>query len=115
MSKKKKNKTKKTEKNKKNNDNRENLFKDTLKNIDFNATLDPKIKKEIKWLIEMLDDFYSKKIEPPTATIKDAVDYIPLFYINGALISSLMDIPYDDYLKLVDIMIVALNIEKEEI
>lgn len=96
-------------------DNRENLFKNVLGEINYDAPIDPKIKKEIKWFIEMLDDFYEKKIAPPTATMTDAIDYIPLFCINGALISSLLDIPYDDYLKLVDIMIVVLNIQKEEI
>lgn len=81
----------------------------------YDQPLDPSIRKNIRGLLDMLEDFYQKKISKPDATYLDAYDYIPLFCINGALIASFMDIPYEDYLKLVDIMMVVLDITKEEV
>lgn len=93
--------------------NREQIFSKILQSQDYEALLSDNLKNEIKWLIEMLQDFYDSKINKPDATVLDAIDYIPLFCINGALISSMMNIPYEDYLKLVDVMIVILGIQEE--
>ena len=92
-----------------------NVFQGVLGDRYYDKPLDPQIKENIRGLINMLEDFYKTKIDKPDATNLDAYDYIPLFCINGALIASLMDIPYDDYLKLVDIMMVVLDITKEEV
>lgn len=92
-----------------------NVFQGVLGDRYYDKLLDPSIKKNIRGLLNMLEDFYKSKIDRPDATNLDAYDYIPLFCINGALIASLMDIPYDDYLKLVDIMMVVLDITKEEV
>ena len=92
-----------------------NVFQGVLGDRYYDKPLDSNIKENIRGLLNMLEDFYKSKIDKPDATNLDAYDYIPLFCINGALISSLMDIPYDDYLKLVDIMMVVLDITKEEV
>lgn len=92
-----------------------NVFQGVLGDRYYDKPLDPNIKENIRGLLNMLEDFYKSKIDKPDATNLDAYDYIPLFCINGALIASLMDIPYDDYLKLVDIMMVVLDITKEEV
>ena len=80
---------------------------------DFDEPLDPRIKKNVKDLLKLLEDFYDEKIGNSNATYQDACDYIPLFCINGALIATQLGIVYDDYLKLVDIMMVILDIVKE--
>lgn len=92
-----------------------NVFQGVLGDRYYDKPLDSNIKENIRGLLNMLEDFYKSKIDKPDATNLDAYDYIPLFCINGALIASLMDIPYDDYLKLVDIMMVVLDITKEEV
>lgn len=73
--------------------------------------LHPSIKKEIQKFIDMLQTFYEKKIEPTDATEIDALEYIPLFTINGALIASMLGVTYDEYLMAVDYMIRVLDLE----
>lgn len=74
--------------------------------------LDESVKKNIKDLIDMLKTFYDEQIAPPTCTEYEALTYIPLFCINGALIASLMGITYDEYLLATDYMIRILDLEK---
>ena len=81
----------------------------------YNQPLPPNIKENIRGCLDILETFYEQKIDPADATYIDAYDYIPLFTINGALIATLLNIPYEDYLKLVDIMMVVLDITKEEV
>lgn len=69
------------------------------------------IKEQIQGLIDMLQKFYDSKIAVPTATELDALEYIPLFCINGALIASLLGVTYEEYLMAVDYMIKALDLE----
>lgn len=76
--------------------------------------LDESVKKNIKGLIDMLQDFYDKDIAPPTCTEYDALTYIPLFCINGALIASSMGVTYDEYLLATDYMIRLLDLESDE-
>lgn len=71
------------------------------------------IKEQIQGLIDMLQKFYDSKIAPPTATELDALEYIPLFCINGALIASLLGVTYEEYLMAVDYMIRALDLEEK--
>ena len=76
--------------------------------------LDESIKKNIKELIDMLQNFYEEQIAPPTCTEYDALTYIPLFCINGALIASLMGVTYDEYLLATDYMIRLLDLESDQ-
>lgn len=78
---------------------------------DMDLLLDPKVKEHIQELINMLQDFYDKKIAPQNSTLGDALDYIPLFTINGALIASVLGVTYDEYLVAVDAMIKVLDLE----
>ena len=73
--------------------------------------LHPSIKKQIQDFIDMLQDFYDSKIDTPNATEGDALEYIPLFTINGALLASMLGTTYDEYLMAVDYMIRALDLE----
>lgn len=80
---------------------------------EYDEPIDPNIKKDVKGLIDMLNELYEEKIHPSTATNQDLFDYIPLFCINGALIATRMNIVYEDYLKLTEIMMAVLGIIKE--
>ena len=70
------------------------------------------MKKQIQDLINMLQKFYDEQIAPPTCTENDALEYIPLFCINGALIASMMNVTYDEYLLATDYMIRLLGLEE---
>lgn len=77
--------------------------------------LHPSIKKEIQSFITMLQTFYDSKIDVPTATEIDALEYIPLFTINAALVASMLGVTYEEYLMAVDYMIRALDLEEREL
>lgn len=78
------------------------------------ALLHPSIKKQIRDLIEMLQKFYDQKIDPADATENDALEYIPLFCINGLLIAAMLGVTYDEYLMAVDYMITLLDLEEKD-
>lgn len=78
------------------------------------ALLHPSIKKQIQDLINMLQEFYDSKIDSAEATENDALEYIPLFCINGLLIASMLGVTYDEYLLAVDYMITLLDLEDKE-
>ena len=96
-------------------DHASHMFSQVLGDRDFEKLADPKRKEDIRGLLDILEKFYQEKVAPATATNQDLFDYIPLFCINGALIATRMNIVYEDYLKLVDIMMVVLGIMKEEV
>lgn len=74
--------------------------------------LSDSLKKQIQGFIDMLQKFYDEQIAPPTCTENDALEYIPLFCINGALIASMMNVTYDEYLLATDYMIRLLGLEE---
>ena len=90
-----------------------NMFKDITSDHD-DVLLHDSIKKQIKGFIHMLQEFYDEKIAPPDATEVDALEYIPLFCVNGALIASMLGVTYDEYLLAVDYMIRMLDLEAKE-
>lgn len=75
--------------------------------------LHPSIKKQIQGFIDMLQEFYDKKIDNPEATELDALEYIPLFNINGLLIASMLGVTMEEYYLVTDYMIRLLGIEAE--
>ena len=75
--------------------------------------LHPSIKKQIQGFIDMLQNFYDKKIDKPDATETDALEYIPLFNINGLLIASMLGVTMEEYYAITDYMIKILGIEAE--
>lgn len=75
--------------------------------------LHPSIKKQIQGFIDMLQEFYDQKIDNPEATETDALEYIPLFNINGLLIASMLGVTMEEYYLITDYMIRLLGIEAE--
>lgn len=71
------------------------------------------MKEQIQGLIDMLQQFYDEQIAPATCTENDALEYLPLFCINGALLATMMDVTYDEYLLAVDYMIRLLDLEEK--
>lgn len=69
------------------------------------------MKEQIQGLIDMLQQFYDEQIAPATCTENDALEYLPLFCINGALLATMMGVTYDEYLLAVDYMIRLLDLE----
>lgn len=95
--------------------NLHNVFAGVLGDQDYEKPIPDILKQEIKNMVSMLDDFYKKKIDPADATMLDAFEYIPLFCLNGAILASAMGIPYEDYLRIVDIMIVLSGVSTEDV
>lgn len=95
--------------------NLHNVFAGVLGDQDYEKPIPDILKQEIKSMVSMLDDFYKKKIDPADATMLDAFEYIPLFCLNGAILASAMGIPYEDYLRIVDIMIVLSGVSTEDV
>lgn len=75
--------------------------------------LHPSIKEQIQGCINMLQDFYDQKIDTPEATETDALEYIPLFNINGLLLASILGVTMEEYYLVTDYMIRLLGIEAE--
>lgn len=74
--------------------------------------LSQNMKDQIQNLIDMLQKFCDEQIAPATCTENDALEYIPLFCISGALLASMMNVTYDEYLLAVDYMIRLLGLEE---
>lgn len=91
-----------------------NIFERIVGDKEYSQPLDPQVKKEIRGLLDMLNDFYDTKIGAETSTLQDAFEYIPLFTVNGALIASMLGITYEEYLTIVDTMIVLLGLDEGE-
>lgn len=88
-------------------------FARVLGEHDYDQLIPEDLKHEIKELVKMLDDYYNKKIAPTEATMMDAFEYMPLFCLNGALMATFMNIPYEDYLRLTEVLIVLSGIKIE--
>lgn len=88
-------------------------FKDMVSDHN-DVLLHDSIKEQIQGFIDMLQKFFDEKIAPSDATETDALEYIPLFCINGALVASMLGVTYDEYLLAVDYMIRLLDLEAKE-
>lgn len=71
------------------------------------------IKEQIKSFIDMLQQFYDEQIDTPDCTENDALEYIPLFNINGLLIAAMLNVTMEEYYMITDYMIRLLGIEAE--
>lgn len=73
--------------------------------------LSDSFKKNVKDLIDMLQDFYEIKINTPDATEFDALEYLPLFNINGLLLAALLDVTMEEYYLATDYMVRTLGLD----
>lgn len=89
-------------------------FTDDLFPSHTNDKLSDSFKKNVKDLIDMLQDFYEKKIDTPNATEFDALEYIPLFNINGLLLAALLDVTMEEYYLATDYMVRTLGLDDGE-
>ena len=93
----------------------ENQSTDSLMNDLFPSHTDDKLsdsfKKNVKDLIDMLQDFYETKINTPNATEFDALEYLPLFNINGLLLAALLDVTMEEYYLATDYMVRVLGLD----
>ena len=72
------------------------------------------IKNFIKEFLDMINEEYYKVIDIPDCHESDAIQFIVSFTIMGLLVADTLDITMEEYFKLTEIMVVMLDLVRDE-
>lgn len=79
-----------------------------------NELLSEEMKKSLAGALNTLQTLYDEEINVPSATVQKAMEYIPLFVIEGLLMAANLGITQDELYVITDWYAKQYNLYKEE-
>lgn len=83
-------------------------------NDKIDALLSDEMKKSLRGALDTLELLYDEEINVEGATVKKAMEYIPLFVIEGLLMAANLGITQDELYAITDWYAKEMNLYKED-